>query len=160
MPRMPSAVLHRICFRGPYGIALDVIGGKMYWLDNLSEKIWRADLDGRNAETLANFGVTVYLNDIEVDAVGGKMYFTSSGNRIYRSNLDGSGVETILRFGIFDIGYIRGIALDVPSGKIYFADGQKIQRANLDGSQLEDVVTETGSFFNPSWVALDLRDRE
>jgi len=34
----------------PWGIALDVAGGKMYWADYGLDKIMRADLDGSNVE--------------------------------------------------------------------------------------------------------------
>ena len=36
----------------PYGLAVDVSGGKMYWTDRQNGKIQRADLDGSNVEDL------------------------------------------------------------------------------------------------------------
>ena len=38
--------------RIPWGIALDVAGGKMYWTDAGSDKIQRANLDGSGVEDL------------------------------------------------------------------------------------------------------------
>ncbi len=36
----------------PAGLALDLDGGKMYWADQATFKIQRADLDGSNVEDL------------------------------------------------------------------------------------------------------------
>ena len=40
----------------PIGIALDVVGGKMYWTDAGTDKIQRANLDGSNVEDLVKLG--------------------------------------------------------------------------------------------------------
>ena len=41
----------------PYGIALDVAGGKMYWTDYGTDNIQRANLDGSNVEDLFTQGL-------------------------------------------------------------------------------------------------------
>ena len=38
----------------PYGIVLDVAGGKMYWTDVNADKIQRANLDGSNVQDLVH----------------------------------------------------------------------------------------------------------
>ena len=125
----------------PFGIALDVVGGKMYWTDNGTEKIQRANLDGSNIEDLVTQGLE-YPLDIALDVEGGKMYWTDSGtDKIQRANLDGSNIEDLVTQGLDDP---TGIALDVGGGKMYWTDSgtDKIQRANLDGSNVEDLVTQ------------------
>ncbi|RKU31454.1 hypothetical protein C6499_04570, partial [Candidatus Poribacteria bacterium] len=82
-----------------------------------------------------------------------KMYWTvwnATPNKIQRANLDGSAIEDI----ITDLKSPRGIALDVPNGKMYWADlgAGKIQRANLDGSDVEDIIT---GLLGPNGIALD-----
>ena len=42
----------------PYGIALDVASGKMYWTDSEADKIQRANLDGSNVEDLVTTGLS------------------------------------------------------------------------------------------------------
>ena len=42
---------------GPTGIALDVVGGKMYWTDSGTEKIQRANLDGSHIEDLVKITI-------------------------------------------------------------------------------------------------------
>ena len=120
----------------PYGIAVAVAGGKMYWTD-WEVGIQRANLDGSGVETLVR---TARPNGIAVDAAGGKMYWTDYGaNRIRRANLDGSAVEDVV---ITSLDNPYGIALDVAGGKVYWTDAgtEKIQRADLDGSHVEDLV--------------------
>ena len=131
-------------------LPLNTTAQKMYWLDEESNKIQRASLDGSNIEDL----VTTELETpeaIALDVAGGKMYWTDKGTtKIQRANLDGSNVEDL----ITGLTIPEGIALDVARGKMYWAgeDMDKIQRANLNGSNIEALVT-TG---NPWGITLDL----
>ena len=125
---------------GPWGIALDVSGGKMYWTDTGADRIQRANLNGSNVEDLVTRGLSIPWG-ITLDVVGGKMYWTDAGtDKIQRANLDGSNVEDLVTRGLI---HPRYIALDVVGGKMYWTDEgtDKIQRANLDGSNVEDLVT-------------------
>ncbi len=131
-------------------LPLNTTAQKMYWLDEESNKIQRASLDGSNIEDL----VTTELETpeaIALDVAGGKMYWTDKGTtKIQRANLDGSNVEDL----ITGLTIPEGIALDVARGKMYWVgeDMDKIQRANLNGSNIEALVT-TG---NPWGITLDL----
>ena len=131
----------------PYGIALDVAGGKMYWTgwNGQSETIQRANLDGSQRETLISSGDELY-GGIALDVAGGKMYwrnyvFSREGGdprvTIERANLDGSQRELVQG------GWPYDIALDVAGGKMYWTNLWlgTIQRANLDGSQRETLVS-------------------
>ncbi len=137
----------------PFGIALDVAGGKMYWTDSVADMIQRSNLDGSGVETLVNTGLE-RPQGFALDVAGGKMYWTDWGTeKIQRSNLDGSGVETLVTTGLETP---RGITLDVAGGKMYWVDSgtEKIQRSNLDGSGVENLVT-TG-LGTPRGIALDV----
>ena len=136
----------------PYGIALDVAGGKMYWVDAGTAKIQRANLDGSHIQNLVPLGLGLPIC-IALDVPGGKMYWTDRGTgKIQRANLDGSNVEDL----VFGVKGLHGIALDVASGKMYWTDNEvgKIQRANLDGTTIEGLVT-TGLQL-PNEIALDI----
>ncbi len=155
------------------GVRVTVSGGggggsgsgtpKMYWIDFVTSKIQRANLDGSNVEDLITTGLTTPY-DIALDVGRGKMYWTNVDidgrtDKIQRANLDGSNVEDLITTGL--IGPL-GIALDVGRGKMYWTnvdfDGggrtSKIQRANLDGSNVEDLIT-TG-LSGPFGIALDV----
>ena len=136
-------------------LPLNTTAQKMYWLDEESNKIQRASLDGSNIEDLVTTGLET-PEAIALDVAGGKMYWTDNGTtKIQRANLDGSNVEDLVTDanGLVET---ESIALDVAGGKMYWIDHgrDKIQRANLDGSNIEDLVT-TGLV--GSWgIVLDL----
>ena len=137
----------------PRALAVDVLAGRIYWTDQDTRWIWRADLDGSEAELVVGSGL-IRPVAIALDLTRGKVYWTDSGsNRIQRANLNGSRVETLVRTGLHSP---EGLALDVDAGKVYWSDygTNKIQRANLDGSQVEDLVT-TGLRI-PGELALDV----
>ena len=124
-------------------ITLDVIGGKMYWINY--ESIQCANLDGSQVETLVNTGGTSGASDLELtlDVSGGKMYWRHSKwdagtSEIRRANLNGSQVETLVRPGI-----PVSFALDVSGGKMYWTDDMGIRRANLNGANVETLVRAT-----------------
>ena len=130
-------------------LPLNATAQKMYWLDEESDKIQRASVDGSNIEDLVTGLGTPEA--IALDVSGGKMYWTDKGtDKIRRANLDGSNVEDL----ITGLTIPEGIALDVARGKMYWVgeDMDKIQRANLNGSHIEALVT-TG---NPWGITLDL----
>ena len=112
---------------------------KLYWTDNDTNRIQRANLDGSQRENLVYIRNS-YPYDIALDVAGGKMYWTALGS-IRRANLDGSRIEKLVSFVIGSDNWLYGIALDVAGGKMYWTAGRKIQRANLDGSAVEDLVT-------------------
>ena len=134
-------------------IALDVLGGKMYWTKG--SKIQRANLDGSNVEDL----VTKMVNagGIALDIAGGKMYWTQGWTKnceILRANLDGSNIETLCQISPNP----WDIALDILGGKMYWTHLRKsaIYRANLDGSNIENIPVITEG--DVGGIALDVAD--
>jgi DNA-binding beta-propeller fold protein YncE len=138
----------------PFGVALDVAGGKIYWTDQ-SGNIYRANLeDGSGVESLVS---TSGPYGIALDLDGGKMYWTDTDpDRVARANLDGSNVETLAT----NLNRDTQIALDPDEGKVYwgdwhFSEGGRIWRANLDGSNVEELLN-VGTGYTPYGIALDL----
>jgi len=107
---------------GIFDIALDLTGGKMYWLHSFGTliKIQRANLDGSGMEDLVTFDqdtITGFPGDIALDPAAGKMYWTDGiFDTIQRANLDGTGIEDVLTDlpGPSDI----ALALDDPGGSL------------------------------------------
>jgi PKD repeat protein len=128
----------------PYGIALDVAGGKVYWVDDAGN-VSRANMDGSNPQTgLVNI-VDGWMRSIALDVENNKMYFYEVDfENLYVANLDGSN-PTVLISGVY--GY--AIYIDTVNDKIYFDDqnsgtGGELKRANLDGTGITTVdATET-----------------
>ena len=142
-----------VAFGSPRSLALDVLEGKIYWSDQDTRWIWRANLDGSDSEAIVRARL-IRPVAIALDRGRGKIYWTDAGsNKIQRANLDGSRVESLVSVGLHSP---EGLALDVDGGKVYWSDygTNKIQRANLDGSRVEDLVT-TGLRI-PGELALDV----
>ncbi len=151
-PVLPAGIGKRVSF------ASDGTPNKMYWTDQNTNKIQRANLDGTNVEDLITNGL-VHPDGIALDVGRGKMYWTdatttdSDTRRIQRANLDGTNVEDLITNGL---GHPVGLALDVGQGKMYWTDlgTDKIQRANLDGTNVEDLITHGLDL--PKGLALDV----
>jgi len=126
-------------------VAVDALHGKVYWGDNTNAIIKRSNLDGSNVESVRT---GVNTSGMEVDPVGGKVYWlgTGSGVTLRRANVDGTGaVETL--FNITTPFIISlGFALDLPNNAVYLPDiaTGTLYRVNLDGSNLTVVLTLTG----------------
>ena len=98
--------------RGPHGIALDMIAGKIYWTAD-TNKIQRANLDGSNVEDIVTGLADV--SDLVLDPIAGKIYWGSHDlhtgiGKIQRANLNGSRIKDV----ITGLRYIWGIALEIP----------------------------------------------
>ena len=129
---------------------------RMYWTDNLTEKIQRADLDGSNrevpvAKTIGN------ASGLALDVSAGKMYWSdwTEGEgvaRIRRADLGGSNQADL----VTGLDRPYGIALHVSAGKIYWTElgAGKIKRADLNGTNDEALVTE--NLVQPRGIALDI----
>lgn len=133
------------------GIDLDITGGQLYFTqfhcDSGTGCVKRIDLDGGSLQTLVP-NVNGDIDAIEVDAIGGKVFYTDEDNgRFYKANLDGTDVELFVNFDFETAG--QGLALDVADGKIYWstrdlqwtgtewAPAGSLGRSNLDGSDIE-----------------------
>jgi len=127
-------------------IALDLMGGKMYWVE--AGSIRAANLNGTGAVPIAS---GQNPGDIAVDPAAGKVYWTvPSSNLIRRSNLDGSAIQLVRSAST-----PRDIAVHSAAGKIYWSDNSgAIFRGNVDNTGMNELVV-TG-IVNSSAITLDL----
>jgi hypothetical protein len=115
----------------PYGIDIDVAGGKIYWVDD-NGNVSRANLDGSSPQIGIVNIPGGQLRAISLDLTNNKMYFYEVNlENLYVANLDGSN-PTILFSGVY--GY--AIQTDPVNNKIYFDDQNSatLVVANLDGT--------------------------
>ena len=75
-------------------IALDVLGGKMYWINNHASKLQRANLDGSHVENLVSVPNMETHFNLSLDVSDSKMYWGST-HVILRANLDGTQAEIL-----------------------------------------------------------------
>lgn len=145
----------------PFGLALDLDFGKIYWAERENGKIRRANLDGSNPEDILT-GLKSPLN-IALDIPDGRIYWTQDELApldpepgVYRSYLDGTGVEQLLA------GDYWAIDLDLTNRKMYLTrTGLLIgpSSADLDGNN-EVLLIDPGIilsvFGNTFLTAIDL----
>jgi sugar lactone lactonase YvrE len=135
----------------PDGLALDVVGGHIYWTNMGDPKrndgsIMRSDLDGKNMISIVPPGGTFTPKQLQLEKRSGKLYWSDrEGMRVMRANLDGSEIETLVdtsrgdsRPGVDARKWCVGIAVDANGGKFYWtqkgghdAGFGRICRANI-----------------------------
>ncbi len=120
----------------PYGVAVDEVNGKVYWVDD-DGNVSRANLDGSSPEIGILNIAGAQWRAIALDVENNKMYaYEVNLENLYVANLDGTDPQ-ILISGVY--GY--AIAVDTVNDKIYFDDqnGAVFNVANLDGSNIQTV---------------------
>ncbi|HEY5748503.1 MAG TPA: PKD domain-containing protein [Chryseolinea sp.] len=137
-------------------LTIKPVSPELYFIEEDDKKIKKLAIDGSGTVTdfvdiTGKVGVGLAYDDVH-----GKIYFSDSeGGKIWRVNIDGTEMGEIAG-GFVDP---QGIALDVPNGKIYWADDwddnsdTHIYRANLDGTEQETIVTMNDAQFRA--VAVD-----
>ena len=119
----------------------------MYWVDDGTDLIQRANLDGNNVENLISKGAES-ITSIALDIAGGKIYWVNHRGPIQRADLNGNNVENLTSEGV------TSIALDIAGGKIYWVNRKgPIQRANLDGNNVENLTNRLNKLTS---IALDI----
>ena len=126
----------------PNDVAVDTVGGLIYWTEIDGDRIGRANLDGTNKTFLVSTGAGTAPAGLALDTANGFMYWTDvAQGLIMRSDINGGSVTQL----ISGMGLARDIALDSANGHMYFINDDDnfntIYRANLDGSGLLPVVT-------------------
>jgi DNA-binding beta-propeller fold protein YncE len=135
----------------PLDLALDVEGGKIYWIRG--DRLQVADLDATHVTDLV-----IDLDSpwrLALDLRGGKIYWTETG-RVRRASLDGSEVED-LATGLVEP---RGIAFDHRRGRVYWTEyfgcsptgcSGLIRCVATDGSEVVDLVRAEGESLAIAW---------
>jgi hypothetical protein len=127
-------------YKNPPGmIMVDARNGWIYW--GAQPYIKRAQLDGNNVQIFSDGFAPGYWTGFAIDAANEHIYWTSyysSYTYLKRNNFDGSGeVSLIANPGPRP----RGIVLDLPGGKMYWAHMNGVDSANLNGSNQQRVAS-------------------
>ncbi|RIK88317.1 MAG: hypothetical protein DCC67_00700 [Planctomycetota bacterium] len=133
------------------GIALDVAGGRLYFVDSqgapAGDRVQVANLDGSNLATHVTLAAGANAFDVDVDPWNGHVYwneyadFSLAKQAIRRTTLSSGGaVETVFQPATMDQRLFSGLDYDPRSGGIYFSSGfngaraTTVARINADGS--------------------------
>lgn len=137
-------------------------GGKIYWQDFTTDRIYRANLDGTDVEDL---GLDISSgNHISLDPQCGKIYQKKHNGQtrsIFRANQDGTGEED-LNLDFYSLSNIGRFTLNSQGGKIYWPRPQTYEavngfhRAALDGKNEEFLrTTSTQTASSSTHFAID-----
>ena len=148
-----SNVTDLIPIDDPRDVALDIAGGKIYYVANPSfvPQVWRADLDGSNPEMLYSSGST-FFNGIALDLINNHVYWTESVGGVSRADLDGMNQTFVTSQVTAPI----GIDLDPANQMMYVADGGSVVRISYADDPAETVQTGA-EVTSAQHVALDTR---
>jgi len=158
------------------GIALDIVGGKLYWTQKGPDKagqgrIFRANVEIPKGQTPAdrNDIEVLYENlpepiDLDLDVANRVLYWTDRGdpprgNTVNRAPMDATNgnrpepeiVLTHLMEGI-------GLALDLDNGRMFVTDlAGSVYSANLDGSNKKPVLFAQGNLTGIAYAEVPAR---
>ncbi|MEM7551200.1 MAG: FG-GAP-like repeat-containing protein [Bacteroidota bacterium] len=163
----------------PFGIALDVANGKMYYTDNNGASpniatLYEADLDGSNVVPLISSTASpeTFFRDVKLDLFSNTIYWSSDLGIDFGFGLDAGQINIAdlndvagTATSFMTNGAPGGIDLEFSEGKIYWADlgiisaeAPGIWRANFDGSNPEELLTGPTDVQMPKFVAIDARN--
>nr|XP_019597875.1 PREDICTED: prolow-density lipoprotein receptor-related protein 1 isoform X3 [Rhinolophus sinicus] len=135
-------VLHRTGLSNPDGLAVDWVGGNLYWCDKGRDTIEVSKLNGAYRTVLVSSGLRE-PRALVVDVQNGYLYWTDWGDHslIGRIGMDGSGRSVIVDTKIT---WPNGLTLDYVTERIYWADAREdyIEFASLDGSNRHVVLNQ------------------
>jgi hypothetical protein len=157
------------------GIALDIVGGKLYWTqkgdDNACQgRIFRANLEIPQGQGPASrkdiellFEALPEPIDLDLDLANRMIYWTDRGdpprgNTVNRASIDAVSAKrkdpeivfTHLMEGI-------GLALDPKGGRMFMTDfGGSVYSANLDGSNKKTLLVAQGNLSGIAYSELPL----
>ncbi|XP_050312267.1 prolow-density lipoprotein receptor-related protein 1 isoform X2 [Anthonomus grandis grandis] len=117
--------------RGPRGIALDWVAGRIYVTD--TSRILVADIEGKFNFTLSS-GNMQNPRDVVVDPEAGYVFWADWGPvpRIERANMDGLNRKTLVQ----NLLWPTSLTIDYPTKRLYWCDpkASTIESINFDGS--------------------------
>lgn len=136
---------------GDQGIAIDPVGGYLYWVEEkfympvfaLVDLISRARLDGSKVETIYVAPEGRQIHDLTVDAFAQTLYWRDpTQNRLLRAPAAGSGDATV----IATVTGARGFVVQPLSNELYFVADSQLWRADRDGNNAVAVVRLDGQY--------------
>ncbi|XP_019639752.1 PREDICTED: low-density lipoprotein receptor-related protein 6-like [Branchiostoma belcheri] len=138
----------------PLGLALDLVGGNIYWTDSGRDVISVAKLDGMFAKDLISEQLD-QPHGLVLDPQNGYMYWADWGSqpKIERAAMDGTGRVTLV---YENLQHPTGLAIDLTEQRLYWCDSGQYKIESIDLSSgarsLLKQRTEVTSFFD---IAVD-----
>jgi len=136
---------------GDQGIAIDPVGGYLYWVEEkfytpafaTVDLISRARLDGSNTEVIYVAPEGRQIHDLTVDPFAQTLYWRDpTQNRLLRAPAAGSSTATV----IATVTAARGFVVQPLSDELYFVADSQLWRADRDGNNAVAVTRLDGQY--------------
>ncbi|KAM9214405.1 low-density lipoprotein receptor [Leptosomus discolor] len=138
----------------PDGVALDWVHQNLYWTDSRFGTVSVADAGGRRRKTLVR-EPGAKPRAIVVDPLHGYMYWTDWGAnaKIAKGGLNGADQFPLVTEGVERP---NGIALDLPSQRLYWADSRlhTLSSVDVDGGRRRTLLADPHLLAHPFAVAV------
>ncbi|XP_017271351.1 low-density lipoprotein receptor-related protein 1 isoform X3 [Kryptolebias marmoratus] len=135
-------VLHRTLLSNPDGLAVDWVGGNLYWCDKGRDTIEVSKLNGAYRTVLVNSGLKE-PRAVAVDVRYGYLYWSDWGDNphIGRIGMDGTNRSVVVQDKIT---WPNGLTLDFINDRVYWADAREdyIAFVSMDGTNRHTVLTQ------------------
>jgi low-density lipoprotein receptor-related protein 1 (alpha-2-macroglobulin receptor) len=129
--------------KNPDGIAVDWVGGNLYWCDKGTDTIEVAKLDGRFRKVLIDANLQE-PRAITLDPRHGNMYWTDWGLEPYigKAGMDGSNRQQIVTK---NLGWPNALSIAYDTNEIFWADAKQdyIAVADLNGGNRRVVMSRS-----------------
>lgn len=129
----PHQLLHGATLQNPDGLAVDWVGGNVYWCDKGTDTVEVSRADGRHRRVLLRGGLSE-PRALALLPARGWLYWSDWGAapHIGRAGMDGSRRRVLLSAGLY---WPNALTLSPASQELYFADARQdyIAVADLDG---------------------------
>lgn len=145
------------------GISVDFLGGRLYAVEELNNRIIRINIDGTGTpEVLYEEGDGVdEPTAIAVDNTTNSLYWANSGSgQIKKGTMDGTGAIDTLYEGDEVISYCYGLVVEPTSKVLFFTDLGEfsgVWSSSIDGTLLGRIGFPSFSTQNPSGIYYDAK---
>ncbi|KAG8179495.1 hypothetical protein JTE90_027207 [Oedothorax gibbosus] len=157
-PDYTDVVLELDGIKHAIAVDYDPVEKQIYWTDDETRAIRRAELNGTGQQNLVTTEVH-HPDGIAIDWIARNMYWTDTGtDRIEVARLNGTSRKILVTENLDEP---RAICLDPPNGYMYWTDWglkPKIEKAALDGTQ-RTVLISTALVW-PNGLALDYKEKK
>ena len=140
----------------PTGVAIDRAAQRVYWTDNITDRVSTIGYDGSGLKVLyTSPNPLSNPTGLAVDAAHGKVFW-AEGSNVRSCNLDGTQVTNVISGTSSNIP--SSVALDPGTQRVYWTDNgtDTVNRADYSGANPAVLSTALDPTSNPRGLAIDV----
>ncbi|MCB1209161.1 MAG: choice-of-anchor D domain-containing protein, partial [Verrucomicrobiales bacterium] len=133
-------------------LEIDDLGGRLFWWENESDKIYRSNLDGTGITTLVSLTSAAVIQDLAYDPVADELYFINSDaavESILKVDASGSNETPVTVVNSANIGgqFANHLSIDTAGRRLFWFENETdaIYRSAIDGTGRVVLVSFTAA---------------